>query len=293
MKHYHFLTHIYKQTVALLLSLVISFYLTTMIGGNQSVVCAVISSEIYLGFLVSGYLRWGYDLSPRERSSFREFSIGILPSFFLHFLFCVMMYALASFFYGKKIFRILPILRWAVNTPPLGIAFSLSELEVLSLREDMENIPGTLPKNVFPLFILSFLLMACICIFVAYGCYRRGVFLQERERKEMLLGIQRKKKGPLAARFWFVPLVNIIPIFSYLYRHFFLVEYRIRDAIFPCVLVVTVKIILSYLVSFAIMFVPTLWMYWMAHFLDLWLWGILISRLVLSKEKEREKRETK
>ena len=291
MKYYHFLAHTHRQTVALLLSVVLSFHLTQLIGGNQSVVSAVVSSELYLGFLISGYLRWGYDLSPRERSGFREFFIGVLPSLAIHFLFCVVMYALASFFYGKKIFRILPILRIAVNTPPLGLAFALSEMEVLSLREDMENIPNALPQTIFPLFLLSFVLMAFICILIAYGCYRRGVFLQERERKEMLLGIQRKKKGPLAARFWFVPIVNIFPIFSYLYRHLFLVEYRIRDAVFPMFLIVAVKIILSYLVSYAISCVPTIWMYYLAHFLDLWLWGILISRFVLSKEKERKTRE--
>jgi hypothetical protein len=291
MKYYHFFPHIHKQVVALLLSVVISFHLTTLIGGNQSVVSAVISSEIYLGFLISGYLRWGYDLSPRERSHFREFFIGMLPAWAVHFLFCLVMYALASFFYGKKIFKILPILSIAVNTPPLGIAFSLSEMEVLSLREDMENIPNTLPKTVLPLFLLCFFIMVFVCILISYGCYRRGVFLQERERKEMLLGIQRKKKGPLAARFWFVPLVNIVPIFSYLYRHLFLVEYRIRDAVFPMFLIVAVKIILSYLVSYAISCVPTIWMYYLAHFLDLWLWGILISRFVLSKEKERKNRE--
>jgi hypothetical protein len=69
------------------------------------------------------------------------------------------------------------------------------------------------------------------------------------------------------------------------------VEYRIRDAVFPMFLIVAVKIILSYLVSYAISCVPTIWMYWIAHFLDLWLWGILISRFVLSKEKERKNRE--
>lgn len=291
MKYYHFLTHIHKQIIALLLSVVVSFYLTTMIGGNQSVVSAVISSEIYLGFLISGYLQWGYDLSPRERSGFREFLIGTLPALAIHFLFCVVMYALSSFFYGKKIFRILPILRWTVNTPPLGLAFSLSEMEVLSLREDMENVPNTLPKTIFPLFLLSFLFMALVCILISYGCYRRGVFLQERERKEMLLGFQRKKKGPFAARFWFVPIVNIMPLFPYLYRHFFLVEYRIRDAIFPLVLIILVKIILGYLVDLLIYFLNTSLIYMIAHFLALWLWGILISRLVLSKEKERKIRE--
>lgn len=291
MKQYHFLTHIHRQTISLLLAVVISFYLTQLIGANQSVVSAVVSSEIYLGFLISGYLRWGYDLSPRERSHFREFLIGTLPAQACHFLFCLVVYALASFFYGKKIFIILPFLRVAVNTPPLGLAFSLSEMEVLSLREDMENIPNTLPKTVFPLFLLCFFMMSFLCILISYGCYRRGIFLQERERKEMLLGIQRKKKGPLAARFWFVPIVNIIPLFSYLYRHLFLVEYRIRDAVFPIFLIIIVKIILGHLVSFAIYCVPTIWMYWIAHFLDLWLWGSLISLLVLSKEKERETRE--
>jgi hypothetical protein len=91
MKYYHFLAHTHRQTVALLLSVVLSFHLTQLIGGNQSVVSAVISSEIYLGFLISGYLRWGYDLSPRERSHFREFFIGMLPAWAVHFLFCLVM----------------------------------------------------------------------------------------------------------------------------------------------------------------------------------------------------------
>ena len=274
MKHYHFLTHIYKYIFAMLLAPIASFYLTTMIGIGSTLVSAIVSFELFLGFLIYSYLHWGYDLSARERCGLREFWIGLLPAQGIHFIFCLAMYAAFLFLKEKRILEILPLQSFLVNMPPMGFAFAL-------------NNTGTRILTI----LLTFVVMTLVVTFVLYACYRRGVFLKERERKEMLLGIQRVKKGPIAARFWFIPLVNITPIFSYLYRHFFLVEYRIRDAIIPVALIALAKIVLEYLVSFVIYYVQTLWMYFLAHFFGLWLWGVFISLLVLSKEKEREKRE--
>lgn len=290
MKHYHFFEHIYRQTLSLFLSLVASFYITTMLISSQTIVAAVVSSQIFFGLIVYQYLHFGYDLSPRERCGFREFIIGMLPSQAIAFLWNLLIYAAFSFFYGKRIFESLPIHRLAANTVPMGYAFALTEAEILSLREDMEKIPE-LPKELFPMLLFLFLIMMALNLLISYVCYRRGIFLRERERKETLLGIQRKKKGSFAARFWFFPIVNILPIFPYIYRHLFRVEYRIRDMILPLILIGGAKLLLDYLASWAIFYINTAWMYFIAHFLSIWLWGILISRLMLAKEKEWKKRE--
>lgn len=290
MKHYHFFEHIRRQSISLLLSLVASFYVTTMLISRQTIVAAVISSQIFLGLVVYQYLHWGYDLSPRERGGFREFFIGILPSQAIFLLWNLLIYGAFLFFYGKRIFESLPMHRLAANTVPMGYAFALTEAEILYLREDMENVPK-LPDELFLLLLLLFVITVAVNILISYICYRRGIFLRERERKEMLLGIQRKKKGSFAKRFWFFPIVNIMPVFPYIYRHLFLVEYKIRDLIMPLFLIVGAKILLEYLITFLIFCVNTAWMYFIGHFVSIWLWGILISRLMIAKEKECKDRE--
>ena len=101
MKHYHFFEHIHKQIISLLLSLVASFYITTMLISSQTIVAAVVSSQIFFGLLVYQYLHFGYDLSSRERCGFREFLTGMLPSQAICLLWNLLIYATFLFFYGK------------------------------------------------------------------------------------------------------------------------------------------------------------------------------------------------
>ena len=64
-----------------------------------------------------------------------------------------------------------------------------------------------------------FLVLAMIGISVADLCYCRGVYLKDRERQETIRGVQREKRAPFAERCRFVPVLNILPLFSYLRRH--------------------------------------------------------------------------
>ena len=86
-KHYHFIEHLRCVGIAALLSLIFSFFITLTVGIFSVLVCAVISSQILLGLIVYQYLRFGYECSPRERSGFKEFFLGMLPAQIAVFLF--------------------------------------------------------------------------------------------------------------------------------------------------------------------------------------------------------------
>ena len=287
-KNYHFAEHIYKVLAAILLSFVISFYLTLFIGSYNVLFCAVVSVQITLGILVYQYLQWGYNMPPKDRSSGSAFFVGMLPAQGIHFLLYVLLYFLFVTVCKYKIFESLPIHRVAVNTPVLGFSFVLTGMKVLNFTERMdENAKIILPENLFLAFLLMFLLFALLSFAVCWVCYRRGVFLNERERKEMLQGIQRKKKGSFTRRFCFFPIVNIFSLLIYLHRHFFLVDYKISDAIFPLIIIIGMKLIFNLLISIILFYVPMIWMYFLIHFITLYVWGLIISFIVLREEKAR------
>ena len=61
-KDYHFIEHFHATTLSLLLSMVISFYATLLFGVRESLVCTIVSTQIFLGVLVYRYMHFGYDL---------------------------------------------------------------------------------------------------------------------------------------------------------------------------------------------------------------------------------------
>lgn len=287
-KNYHFAEHIYKLLIAVLLSFVISFYLTILIGSYDVLLCAIVSVQITLSILVYQYLHWGYNTSVRDRSGALELFIGMLPAQAIHLLIYTVLYFLFITVCKYKIFESLPIHRVAVNTPILGFSFVFTGIKVLNFTELMdENEKIVLPEYLFPVFLLVFFVFVFLCFAVCLFCYRRGIFLNEKEREAMLHGIQPKKKRSFAKRFCYVPIVNIFPLLQYLYRHLYLVEYKIRDAVFPIILIVGVRLLFNLLISSVLFYIPTVWMYFLMHFITLYVWGLLISFIVLKEESER------
>ena len=289
-KNYHFSEHIYKILIAVLFSFVTSFYLTLLLRSYDTLFCAIVSVQITLGVLVYQYLQWGYNMSPRDRGSRADFFVGMMPAQGIHFLIYIILYFLFIMACRYKIFESLPIHRVAANTPVFGFAVVLTGIRVLNFTERMdENAEIILPSHLFPVFLLVFLLFALLCFVICLICYQRGIFLNERERKEMILGIQRVKKGSFAKRFFFYPIVNIFPLFQYIYRHFYLIDYKISDAVFPLLLIAGIKLLFNFLTSAVLFYIPTVWMYFLIHFTALYIWGLVISFIVLREEKAREK----
>lgn len=285
--NYYFIEHIHRQCISMLLSVIFSFYITLILGSYSVLLCAVISAQIWLSLLVYHYLHLGYDQSARERGAFGEFLIGMLPAQGIQLLFYMGLYRLFVYFYEHRIFESLPIHRLAANTPVLGFAFVLTDTDVLALTEYEDEMRVTLPAHLFGWILLIFMIALIVSVSVSYLCYRRGIFLREREREELRYGVQRLKRGSFAKRFRFFPLVNILPLFPYIYKHLFRVEYKLGDAVLPLILFALAKMVLDIGASFAIWCLNTVWMYYLMHLLSLYLWGILISSVVLREEKER------
>ena len=287
-KNYHFAEHIYKLLTAVLLSFVISFCFTLLIGSYSVLVCSVVSVQITLSILVYRYLHWGYNISTRNRSRISEFFLGMIPAQAIHLLLYLILYFLFITVCKYKIFESLPIHRVAVNSPVLGFSFVFTGIKVLNFTERMDETSTIiLPEHLFSVFLAVFFIFSFLCFVVCWFCYRRGIFLREKEREEMLRGIQPKKKGSFTKRFWLFPIVNICPLVIYLSRHLFLIEYKIRDALFPLVIIIGSKLLFNLLISFILFYIPTIWMYFLIHFVALYAWGLIISVIVLREEKER------
>ena len=285
-KNFHFAAHIYMCSISLLLSVVLSFYITVLLGFSYVLPCAVFCTQIFLGVLVYRYLHWGYDLSVRDRPSLKEFLLGMLPVQLLHFLFYTVLYCGFMYLYRRTIFESLPLHRLAANTPVLGFTFALSGVEVLYFVEDEEKMSEIhLPENLFLYAIAVFFVFSVVSIGIAYLCYLRGVHLNDRERKEMLSGDERIKKGSFAKRFRFVPIVNLFPIFIYLNRCLFRAEYKVRSAILPLAVIV----ILGFLwngISFSLAdLVQSIYVYFALNGAGVYLLGVFVSSVVSYREK--------
>ena len=277
-KKFHFLAHISILSISLLLSAVLSFYITVLLGFFYVLPCAICCSQIFLGVLVHRYLHWGYDLSVRERPSLKEFLLGMIPAQFLHFLFYTLLYRGFMYLYERTIFDSLPLHRLAANTPVIGFAFALSEVEVLYFIEDEEKMAEIdLPENLFLCVVLVFLIFSVFSIVIAYLCYLRGIHLNDRERKEMLLGEGRISRGSFAKRFRFVPIINLFPIFTYLSRCLFRAEYKVRSAILPLAIIVVLGILWNGISFTLSAWAQSIHIYFIFNGLGIYLLGVLVS----------------
>ena len=285
-KHFHFAEHIYSITISLLLSVPLSFYGTLLLGTFRVLVCAIVSTQIFLSILVYRYLHWGYEMSVRERSSFREFLVGMLPAQLIHFIFYIALYSVFVFLYERRIFESLPIYRWVANTSVLGFSFALTGTEVLYFTEDEEKMPKLdLPEHLLWYISAVFFVLAVIVIAVCYFCYRRGVYLNDRERRDMLQGITRAKKGSFAKRFRFVPIVNILPIFSYICRRFYCAEYKIRSMIVPLVALAVLGALCNLIAGALGSLFQNVYLYCGSLSVGVYVWGIAVSTIASSDEK--------
>ena len=285
-KNFHFASHIYMLSISLLLSMVLSFYITVLLGFFYVLPCAVFCSQIFLGVLVYRYLHWGYDLSVGSRPSLKEFLFGMIPVQVLHFLFYTLLYWGFMYLYERAIFETLPLHRLAANTPVIGFTFALSRVEVLYFVEDEEKMSEIqLPENLLLYVVLVFLLFSILSVGIAYLCYLRGVHLNDRERKEMLSGEKRISKGSFAKRFRFVPIVNLFPIFTYLNRCLFRAEYKIRSAILPLAIIVVLGILWNG-ISFTLAdLTQSIYVYLISNCLGVYLLGVLVSFVASRGEK--------
>ena len=286
-KKFHFVTHIYMLSLSLLLSVVLSFYITVLLGFFYVLPCAILGSQIFLGILVYRYLHWGYDLSVRDRPSLKEFLLGMIPAQILHFLFYTLLYRGFIYLYGRTIFESLPLHRLAANTPVMGFAFALSKVEVLYFVEDEEKMSEIrLPENLFLWVVLVFLIFSVFSMIIAYLCYLRGVHLNDCERKEILSGEGRISKGSFAKRFRFVPIINLFPIFIYLNRCLFCAEYKIRSAILPLVIIGVLGILWNG-ISFALAdLAQSIYTYFISNGLGIYLLGVLVSSVGARRENK-------
>lgn len=269
-KHFHFTYHIYTMAIYLLLVPVVNFYIGSFLGGLRIVACVFIG----VGILVYRYWNWGYDLSVGDRCSLREFLIGMIPAQMIHVLFYIVLYLVFAFLWHYKLFQIFPFGNIATSTFVLGSAYLLigSKIYLMTI-------------NSFGCLMALLAVSAVIYILISYICYARGVALNEREHKEMLQGIQRKKKAPFAERYRFVPLLNILPLFPFLRRHFFGIEYKMRPAIFLLIFLFTASLLYNGLCVWLWSIFPNFYFYYSLKIMGVYLLGIIVSSIELHDKK--------
>ena len=276
-KHLHLGFHISTLIICFLTIFIVNFYLYLgsigLSGGMRTALCAL----IHIGVLAYRYWSWGHDLSVKDRCSLRDFLIGMIPSQIIHVLFYLFVYLIFAFLYRHFLYELFEVLRLgnvAIFTFVLCWAFALMGHRIFVLS--MESF-----GCVMALLAISIV----IYIAISYICYTWGVAFRERERREMIQGIQRKKRPPFAERYRFVPLLNILPLFSYLRRHLFVTEYKMRPAIFLLIFVFVARLLYNGLCVWLWSFVPNFYFYYLLKIIGVYLLGIIISSIELREIK--------
>ena len=168
----------------------------------------------------------------------------------------------------------------------MGFSFALTGTEVLYFTEDEEKMPKLdLPDRLLWYIPAVFFVLAVIVIAVSYFCYRRGVYLNDRERRDMLQGITRAKKGSFAKRFRFVPIVNILPIFAYICRRFYCAEYKIRSMVLPLFALIVLGALCNLIAGALGNLFQNVYLYCILLSVGIYVWGIAVSSIALLDEK--------
>ena len=285
-KYLHWGFHISTLIICFLAIFIVNFYLYMgsigLSGGMRTALCAL----IMIGILAYRYWSLGFDLSERDRVSLHEFLIGMIPVQIIRVLFYLFVYFLFAFLYRHFLYELFEVLRLgnlALFTFVLGWAFSLMGHRIFVLS--MESF-----GCVMALLAISIV----IYIAISYICYTWGVAFRERERREMIQGIQRKKRAPFAKRYRFVPLLNIVPVFSFLHRHLSVTEhlsvseYKMRPAIFLLIFVFVARLLYSGLCVWLWSLFPNLYFYYSLKIIGVYLLGLIISSIELRDIKASE-----
>ena len=279
-KYLHLGFHISTLIICFLAIFIVNFYLYMgsigLSGGMRTALCAL----IMIGILAYRYWSWGHDLSVKDRCSLRDFLIGMIPSQIIHVLFYLFVYFLFAFLYRHFLYELFEVLRLgnvAIFTFVLCWAFALMGHRIFVLS--MESF-----GCVMALLAVSIIFY----ILVSYICYTLGVAFRERERREMIQGIQRKKRAPFVKRYRFVPFLNILPLFSYLRRHLFVTEYKVRPAIFLLIFVFAARLLYNGLCVWIWSFVPNFYLYYAMKIMGVYLLGLIISSIELREIKASE-----
>lgn len=279
-KHLHFGFHISTLIICFLAIFIVNFYLYMgsigLSGGMRTALCAV----IMIGILAYRYWSWGSNLSVRDRCSLREFLVGMILVQIIRVLFYLFVYLVFAFLYRHFLYELFEVLRLgnvAIFTFVLCWAFALMGHRIFVLS--MESF-----GCVMALLAVSIVFY----ILISYICYIWGVATHERESRDMIQGIQRKKRAPFVKRYRFVPLLNILPLFSYLRRHLFVAEYKIRPAIFLLIFVLVARLLYNGLCVWLWSLFPNFYFYYSLKIIGVYLLGIIISSIELREIKASE-----
>ena len=287
-KYFHSAFHIHTLMICFLTIFIVNFYLYLgsigLSGGMRTALCAL----IHIGVLAYRYWSWGHDLSVKDRCSLRDFLIGMIPSQIIHVLFYLFVYFLFAFLYRHFLYELFEVLRLgnlALFTFVLGWAFSLMGHRIFVLS-----------MGSFGCVMALLAVSVAVYISVSYACYALGVAFRERERREMIQGIQRKKRAPFAKRYRFAPLLNIVPVFSFLHRHLSVTEhlsvseYKMRPAIFLLIFVFVARLLYNGLCVWLWSLFPNLYFYYSLKIIGVYLLGIFVSSIELRDIKASEKK---
>ena len=238
-------------------------------GGIRTALCAL----IIIGTLAYRYWSWGSNLSVRDRCSLREFLIGMIPAQIVHVLFYVFIYFVFAFLYRHFLYELFEVLRLgnvAIFTFVMGWAFALMGHRIFILSTESFGCVMALLAITIVIYML-----------ISYVCYAWGVACRERERREMIQGIQRKKRAPFAKRYRYVPLLNILPLFSFLRRHFVGSEYKMRPAILLLLFLFGARLLYNGLCVWLWSFVPNFYFYYLLKIAGVYFLGIIVSSIEL------------
>ncbi len=257
------------------------FLLTNFILGIYSfLLMGLIGMVTTAALLAISYFEWGRDSLPRHRLGKRELSLGFLICGGIYFAFNVAAWVLT--FIVK--------FHWNFNTVYMvALAFwpMAQMLGIAGIDRSFFADERVIPSYVFPCFVLFCAVYCVILSLTALVAYRAGVRADEKEQAMVARGEKIVKKS-FAKKIIFVPILNLVPFFTWILRHMVHMEAKLRELILPLLVILISGLGYRTLVLIADVYLQSIFWYFALRLIGLYLLGIFVSYVEICDGKKYE-----
>ncbi len=200
------------------------FFPTKFLGLSSFWLVGLLGIVISFVIIVLTYYEWGKTSLPRHRLDQKDLLRGVVPCGALYFLFLIGGWVLM--FIVKVHWHFSSVFLASLMFPPMSTV-----LAVFGIRQGYFADERVVPWYMTACFVL-FAVVCCIGLMAAAVIsYKKGVRDDEKE-------IELQEKGEFVKisftkKVFFIPVLNLISLFSWLLRHMIHTEARLREIFLP------------------------------------------------------------
>lgn len=187
------------------------------------------------------------------------------------------------------------LLMFVFRTAFTGIGYGIFALTVClcgGTRSDA-FAESELPESFAPCWLICAAIFLCAFCVTAYFSYRHGIKRREAERRALLLGDTvfmekeaRRDSTPRAKKYMWIPLVNYIPLFPWLFAYYLYPEYKLRRFFPRALLFIAAVAAANRLIEAASNIFPYPAVSYSLSAVKFYFIGVLICAVILDDEKK-------